>query len=83
MFAIGDKVICIFDTDRDFGLDLISGNEYTILTKRYNKLEGVYYHRISSIAPFAFNENLFVTPLEYRRIKLLKLKERICLNMKV
>jgi len=78
MFEHEGLVICIIE----WGYGLIYGKEYKILGKVYDNVESSYYYRLyDDSTKGLFPEDFFVTPLEFRKLKLLKLKERICLNV--
>jgi len=78
MFECGDKVICVID----WSMHLVYGEEYKILYTVYNTSSEKYLCRLDGKGDSGYSvpEQFFATQLEFRKNKIEKLKERICLK---
>jgi len=75
MFEIGDKVVCIKD-DASSYLELKKHNTYTI--KKIGV--SVYPYILIEEIPGWYHLERFISLVEYRKNKILKIKQRICLK---
>jgi hypothetical protein len=70
--GVGEKVVCI---ERDFFNAIEVGQEYLITGSSHGK--DTLYFELSGLRNRFFSSENFITLVEYRKMKLLKLKERI------
>jgi hypothetical protein len=75
MLNIGDEVVCI----SEYYKDIKYGETYIIFGFLKDKDKNSFLDYISfENCNHYCKQNLFVTPLQFRKLKINKLKERIC-----